>query len=606
LRQTTITAIIKSNDLGGVVSKPADSISPFWYRRLAEGTLLLGLALSLIYTVAKILGDEALPAIVPTQAVTVGSAAALLSLIARMFPRPKHIAIWTWGIFIANTAVIVALIVSTGGPDSPLGALWFLTALSTGVVGLAAVIALSAFTTAFMIFAIVVSWWSIPVEQLLIVYFASQLPLAVGFLFWKTGLFGDPTHEVNDETISHLSEKLSRESTKSEIIVKFIADGVMVIDNKGLVQLINPAAQKLTGWDEKEALQLDYHSVLKLSTSQDQDIQGEDPIQQVLRGNKTVVDNDLTLTTKSGKKDLLSLVVSPLGSTAGAVGTIAVFRDVTSEKAEEREKAEFVSTAAHEMRTPVATIEGYLALAMNPSVAQMDDKARTYLSKAHEATQHLGRLFQDLLTISKAEDGRLANNPQPIEINGFVQKLWEGQQPKAVAKGLEYVFGPQAQSVDANKVVKPIFYANVDPDRLSEVVNNLIDNSIKYTTQGKVTVDITAEPNTITISFQDSGVGIAKEDIPHLFQKFYRADNSFTREVGGTGLGLYICRRIMEQSNGQLWVESELGKGSTFFVQIPRIDSETAEKMRGEMAARAKVVPQAQAQTLPPTTNPAP
>lgn len=584
------------------MSKPAETISPFWYRRFAEGTLLLGLALSTIYTVGKILNDQSLPVLVPSQAVAIGSGVALISLILRLMPQPKHLTFWAWVLFIGNTASIAALVTSTGGPDSALGALWFLTALSTGIIGISGVIFLSVVSTAFIFGALGVGWWNVPGEQLVILYLASQLPLIVGFIFWKTRIFSEPNQGDNTEAISHLSQKLSNEATKSEIIIRYIADGVMVVDRKGLIQVINPAAQKLTGWEEKEALQLDYHSVLQLTTVQDQDIQGDDPIQQVVRTNKTVVNNDLTLTTRSGKKVLLSLVVSPLGTDQGIVGTIIVFRDITSEKAEERDKAEFISTASHEMRTPVASIEGYLALAMNPHVAQIDDKARSYLSKAHEATQHLGRLFQDLLTISRAEDGRLANNPQPIEIVSFVQKLWEGQQPKATAKGIEYLFGPQTQQVDSTKVLKPIFYAHIDPDRLSEVINNLIDNAIKYTQAGKVIVDITAEPDAIIITVKDSGVGIAKEDIPHLFQKFYRADNSYTREVGGTGLGLYISRKIMEQSNGHIWLESELGKGSTFFVQIPRIDADTAQKMQAEIAARAKVEPQVSTQTLTPAT----
>ena len=242
------------------MSKPAKSISPFWFRRLAEGTILLGLALSIIYTVASLVQDPALPVLVPTQAVTIGSIAALIGLIARLIPHPKHVAPWAWVVFIANTATIVGLMTATGGPDSPLGALWLLTALSTGIIGLAGVIALSILGAVYIAVALTVGWWSVPAEQIVFLYLASQLPLAVGLLFWKTGIFGEP-HAPDDATINHLTERLSREANKSEIIVKFIADGVLVIDKKGLVQLINPAAQQLTGWEEKEALQLDYSSV---------------------------------------------------------------------------------------------------------------------------------------------------------------------------------------------------------------------------------------------------------------------------------------------------------------------------------------------------------
>src|SRR5690606_7866046 len=131
---------------------------------------------------------------------------------------------------------------------------------------------------------------------------------------------------------------------------------------------------------------------------------------------------------------------SPVGQPGS--GVIVVFRDITKEKAEEREQAEFISTASHEMRTPVASIEGYLGLALNPATAQIDDKARMYLTKAHEVAQHLGRLFQDLLDITKAEDGRLSNNPRAVEVVTFVKDVVEGLRPQAEAKGLILVYKP--------------------------------------------------------------------------------------------------------------------------------------------------------------------
>ena len=134
------------------------------------------------------------------------------------------------------------------------------------------------------------------------------------------------------------------------------------------------------------------------------------------------------------------------------------------------------------------------------------------------------------------------------------------------------------------------FYTYIDPDRLREVIGNLIDNAIKYTTEGGIAVDITSDEHNVTISVKDTGVGIPKEDISHLFQKFYRVDSSFTREVGGTGLGLYISRKIIEDSGGQVWVESELGKGSTFFVQIPRISNEKASFLQQQQAPAQQLI----------------
>ncbi|HSX28155.1 MAG TPA: ATP-binding protein [Candidatus Saccharimonadales bacterium] len=562
------------------MDRPKNSISLFWYQRLCEGTIFLGIVLVLLFGFAAYFSGRVLPVGVPIAAMSIAILATITGIIGRVRP-PAHPLAAAWGIFVAISLATFTLVLITGGLNSSFLVLWLLLSLASGMVGLGGILFTLWVNVMYIALALLMSWWTGPTNQLVTSFFVSLLPLGVSFLLWRSQLFSDSRR---DEQIWHLSERLSREASKSAIIINAIADAVIVISKEGVVQLINPAGQRLTGWEEKEAMQLDYRSVLKLSTVQDQPLQSDDPIQKVMKTGKPDISTDLTLTTKAGKKALLSLVVSPILSDNQPVGAIAVFRDITKEKAEEREKAEFISTASHEMRTPVAAIEGYLALAMNPQVVGIDEKGRSYLAKAHEATQHLGRLFQDLLTISKAEDGRLANNPQVVEVVAFIQKLWEGQRPKAEAKNIKYLFVPtQGHGNDAARVVRPIFYANIDPDRLSEVVNNLIDNAIKYTAEGEVTVDVTADEQNVLINVKDSGIGIAKEDMPHLFQKFYRVDSTYTREVGGTGLGLYISRKIMEQSGGQLRVESELGKGSTFIVQLPRLDSEKAAFLRQQI-----------------------
>ena len=135
--------------------------------------------------------------------------------------------------------------------------------------------------------------------------------------------------------------------------------------------------------------------------------------------------------------------------------------------------------------------------------------------------------------------------------------------------------------------MQPIFYANIDPGHFREVVSNLIENAIKYTPSGEVVVNITGDDKQISVSVKDSGIGIPAEDIPHLFQKFYRVDNSDTREIGGTGLGLYLSRRLAEAMSGNLRVESKYKEGSTFYLEIPRMNSSEA-KQRLESAEAEK------------------
>jgi PAS domain S-box-containing protein len=375
----------------------------------------------------------------------------------------------------------------------------------------------------------------------------------------------------------------------------------MAISRGGTIELINPSAQALIGWNQGDALGLSWQSVLKLATSDGKDVsEADNPIAQALQNNKPTHSDVLSLRTSSDKLRLVSIASSPVGQSGE--GVIVIFRDITKEKAEEREQAEFISTASHEMRTPVASIEGYLGLALNPATANIDEKARDFITKAHESAQHLGRLFQDLLDISKAEDGRLKNEPHVIDVVAYVADIFEGLKPKATEKGLRYFYkpNPSLEQTDTERKLSPVYYADVDPDHFREITANLIENAIKYTLEGEVIVDVTGDDQTVTVSVRDSGIGIPTEDIPHLFQKFYRVDNTDTREIGGTGLGLYLSRRLAEAMSGNLRVESEYKKGSTFFLDIPRMSHEGAlEKMR-----QVSDVTDAPEQMAPPAPTP--
>lgn len=383
-----------------------------------------------------------------------------------------------------------------------------------------------------------------------------------------------------------LNSNLRDEKLKSSIILSAIEDGVVLVDAAKNIQSFNEGASAITGWPADEALSLQYDNVLKLVDDKNIAYSQEDnPFSKIFRDGQTIHDNKGMLLTRSNKQVAISLRVSPLLDDAGKVtAAVGVFRDVSQERAEEQRRAEFISTASHEMRTPVAAIEGYLALALNDKVSTIDTRARGYLEKAHISTQHLGKLFQDLLTSAKAEDGRLSSKPSVIEMSSYLEQTAQDLKFSAEKKGLftEFILGA-SDVIDASNganVVKPLYYVYADPDRLREVITNLFDNAVKYTEAGKVTIGLTSNDDVVQFYIKDTGAGIPAEDIPHLFQKFYRVDNSATRTIGGTGLGLFISRKVIELYNGHLWVESEAGKGSTFFVNLPRISSQKAEQLR--------------------------
>ncbi len=509
---------------------------------------------------------------------TVAGLAALTTILAVVLhiKTPKkytfHLSAALYGLLVLTTGT---LIIQSDGVHSPFIALWMAVSVFAGLYGLYGIGAVLVLVNAYLVYIFTTS--GIAREDIIVAAIAGELPMFISYILWNGR---ESLEEARDRDVSTLNKSLEHESSKSGAIIEAIGDGVIVVDQSGKMLVINPAAQQMTGWSSDDALTLHYDSILKLQTGAGEPVnEATNPITRVLNIGQQVRSKDLCIITKSGKKIFSAFVVSPLGNTRD--GAIAVFRDITKELDDERAQTEFISTASHEMRTPVASIEGYLGLALNPNTATIDDKARDFITKAHASAQHLGRLFQDLLDVTRADDGRLKEDPKVIEVVEFTRTIVDGLRMKASEKGLDITYQPDGTKADVGTtVISPVLYANIDNDHLREVIDNLVENAIKYTPKGSVTVDVTAPTNEyVRISVKDSGLGIPAEDIPHLFQKFYRVDNSETREIGGTGLGLYLCRKLIESMDGRIWVESEYRKGSTFFVEIPRIDRNEANAL---------------------------
>ena len=379
---------------------------------------------------------------------------------------------------------------------------------------------------------------------------------------------------------------------RAKIVIDNISDGITFIDANGIIHLFNPAAEQLLAWSEAETLQLNYKTIFRFVNSASQPISdAENPITRALSSNKPQTSDSFHLLTHSDQKVSVSIKVTPITTQDGNMtindGAIVVFRDITRERAEQNAQTDFISTASHEMRTPVAIIEGYLGMILNPETATIDNRARMYAQKAHDSVKRLGRLFQDLLDVTKADDHRIDNNPCLLDAKLVAKQVVQDFAGKAAAKGLTLQFNDtETGSSHGERVLAPPAIICADLDQLNEILDNIIENAIKYTKQGGVKVSVDVDSNRVRFTVADTGIGIPEEDVPHLFQKFYRVDNSQTREIGGTGLGLYLIKRLADNIGGTIGVKSVYGQGSTFWLELDNLTREQAIQKAREIQAR--------------------
>lgn len=559
-----------------------ERVEQHYYKSLHWILVVFSGLLGLVYPVLYWIKPAALEPLGLTQYVFVAAVIAVFYGVA-VWPIAKRrlLPAATFVTLLATTALVAMLIAQTGGLASIYLATWILVLLVAGAFGGGVLVVYSFIATLYIGFSSAGDFSSLDPALIQNLVKAAVMYLAgiLSYLFWRRHYLSS-----NDNKAVALGKRLRSEQLKSELLVSSITDGVVIVDTEEHIQLINPAGAKMIGWSLDEAANLDFHSLFSFFVTNGKDIVELDgsnhPFKQVLTTGKPINRSDIFMRTKTDKQQIaVSLNASPIRISESEVnGIVVIFRDVSAERAQQQQQSEFVSTASHEMRTPVAAIEGYLSLALNNKVCEIDSKARSFLEKAHESTQHLGELFRDLLAISKSEDGRLESHPMVLELGSFIERVIEDSRFTAEKKGLTLSFLVAAQRDQQSSTVRPLYYIYADPERIREALANLINNAIKFTQEGSVTVGLRGEDGFVQISIKDTGIGITSSDIPHLFQKFYRIDNSATRTIGGTGLGLYITRKVIEFYKGRVWVESKLGEGSTFFINLPRLDTLRAQE----------------------------
>lgn len=226
----------------------------------------------------------------------------------------------------------------------------------------------------------------------------------------------------------------------------------------------------------------------------------------------------------------------------------------------EEHKDEFISMAAHELRAPMTAIKGFISIVVEGGAGDIPEKARGFLADASAITERVIRLVSNMVNVSRIEEGRMAYQMEPVRLSRLIQIAFNQFKVEAQRKGLDLI-------LDTPQEVRDEVVA--DPDRLLDVLGNLVSNAVKYTNHGSVVIK-TLQPNDSLVRLEvvDTGPGISEKEQNKLFKKFYRVESHVGKTIG-TGLGLYISKLLIKQFNGQIGMESEVGKGSTFWFELP-------------------------------------
>jgi len=355
------------------------------------------------------------------------------------------------------------------------------------------------------------------------------------------------------------ASKLTAEKSRIEAILASMNDGVLMTDVDGRITFLNSAVETIAGVTLDECLGRVWYQALSVRSGNGQPLDAAScPVLAAMRGNAGVIQQELVIWRDDGREVIISVAASPVaGTQEDAEGGVVVFRDVTSQREIQRMKEDFVGLVSHELRTPLSAIYGFAELLLERE--RLSDTAKTYVETMFKEADRMTSLVNDFLDIERLASGRMSFH---------FRSLSPGE---IVAEAREHLASQLARHPVVVDVPPGPLFVRADRDRLVQVLLNLMSNAIKYSPEGgEIKVRVEPVGRQVRISVADQGLGLPTSSIPRLFEKFYRVEESAHRRVSGTGLGLTICKQMVEGMGGRIWAESPgTGKGSTFHFTLP-------------------------------------
>ena len=361
------------------------------------------------------------------------------------------------------------------------------------------------------------------------------------------------TNNLNDlsEVIRLTQENLEQESKRLHSILAYMTDGVLATNRRGQITMINDMAKRQLGIESDDALNQNILELLKIEEEYElRDLITQSP--------------ELMIYSQNLNGEYISLRVrfALIRRESGFIsGLVAVLHDTTEQEKEERERRLFVSNVSHELRTPLTSVKSYLE-ALDEG-ALTEPVAPDFIKVSLDETNRMMRMVTDLLHLSRIDNESSHLDIELINFTAFITFIlnrFDKMRSQDDEKKYELVRDYPINSV----------WIEIDTDKMTQVIDNILNNAIKYSPDGgKITVSMKTTDDQMILSISDQGLGIPKQDLPKIFDRFYRVDRARSRAQGGTGLGLAIAKEIIKQHKGFIWAKSEYGKGSTFTIVLP-------------------------------------
>ena len=361
------------------------------------------------------------------------------------------------------------------------------------------------------------------------------------------------TNNLNDlsEVIRLTQENLEQESKRLHSILSYMTDGVLATNRRGKITMINDMAKKQLGVQKEDVLNKSILELLKIAD----EYELRDLITQI---------PELMIDSQDGNGEYLSLRVrfALIRRDSGFIsGLVAVLHDTTEQEKEERERRLFVSNVSHELRTPLTSVKSYLEALDEGALSE--PVAPDFIKVSLDETNRMMRMVTDLLHLSRIDNATSHLDVEMINFTAFIT---------FILNRFDKMRGPDEEKKYELVRDYPItsVWIEIDTDKMTQVIDNILNNAIKYSPDGgKITVTMKTTDDQMILSISDQGLGIPKQDLPRIFDRFYRVDRARSRAQGGTGLGLAIAKEIIKQHKGFIWAKSEYGKGSTFTIVLP-------------------------------------